>query len=103
MVFGTAKTLLAKPGIEASGFIRVGELIAKEPGTGFNDIRDGDQWLAFMIQQPNLIERTIVAVNNKADVAKRLEQVLELGRQSVCPCYDAEASYRTEFIRGFSY
>ena len=89
MVFGTAKTLLAKPGIEASGFIRVGELIAKERGIGFNDIRDDDQWLAFMTQQPILIERPIVAVNNKADIARRLEQVLELGRQSVCPCYDA--------------
>ena len=56
-----------------------------------------------MIQRPILIERPIVAVNNKADIARRLEQALELGRQSVCPCYDAEASYRTEFIRGFSY
>ena len=103
IVFGTAKTLLAKPGIEASGFIRVGELIAKELGIGFNDIRDDDQWLAFMIRHPTLIERTIAAVNNKAVIARRLEQVIELGRQSVGPCYDAWVSYRTELIRGFSY
>ena len=89
IVFGTAKTLLAKPGIEASGFIRVGELSAKEPGTGFNDIRDDDQWLAFMIQHPILIERPTVVVNNKAVIVRRLQQVLQLGRQSVGPCYDA--------------
>ena len=79
-MFRTAKTLLPQPGIEANGFIRFGELSAKDPGIGFDDIRDDDQWPAFMIQHPILIERSIVAVNNEAVIARCSEQILELGR-----------------------
>ena len=74
------KTLLGQLGIEAKGLIRFGEPIAKELGIGLDDNRDENQWLAFMIEHPILIERPIVVINDKAIIARPLERILELGR-----------------------
>ena len=72
------KTLLDQLGIEAKALIRFGEPVAKELGILFEDIRDDDQWLAFMIAHPILIERPIVVINNKAIIARPPQSALDL-------------------------
>ena len=72
------KTLLDQLGIEARALIRFGEPVARELGIGFDDIRDDDQWLGFMITHPILIERPIVVMNNKAIIARPLQSALDL-------------------------
>ena len=76
------KNLLCQLGIEAKALLRFGEPIAKELGIGIDDILDDDQWLAFMIHHPVLIERPIVVINNKAIIARPAERVLALIQNS---------------------
>ena len=64
----------------SKGLIRFGEPAAKELGITSDDIRDDDQWLAFMIEHPILIERPIIVINDTAIIARPLERILELGR-----------------------
>lgn len=72
--------LLGQLAIDAKILIRFGEPAAKELGIGFNDNRDENKWLAFMIECPALIERPIVLINNKAVIARPPERLLDLIR-----------------------
>ena len=76
------KNLLSQLGIDAKNLIRFAEPTAKELGISIDDNRDENQWLAFMIQYPVLIERPIVVINNKAIIARPAERVFDLIRNS---------------------
>ncbi len=76
------KKILGQLGIEARALIRFGEPVAKKLGIGFDNIRDDEQWLAFMIEHPILIERPIVVINNKAIIARPAERIFDLVRSS---------------------
>ena len=71
-------TLLKQLGIEAKKLIRFGEPTAKALGITMDDIRDNDEWIAFMTEHPILVERPIVVINNKAVIARPPEILLDL-------------------------
>lgn len=70
--------LLEQLGIEAKKLIRFGEPTAKALGITMDDIRDNDEWVAFMAEYPILVERPIVIINNKAVIARPPEILLDL-------------------------
>lgn len=74
----TLKNLIGQLGIEAKQLIRLGEPVAKELNVSIKDSRDEHAWLSLMQENPILIERPIVVMNNKAVVGRPLELVLNL-------------------------
>ena len=74
----TLKNLIRQLGIEAKQLIRFGEPIAKELNLSIEDSRDQHTWLLMMQENPILIERPIVVMNNKAVVGRPPELVLNL-------------------------
>ena len=74
----TLKHLIKQLGIEAKQLIRFGESIAKEANLSIEDSRDEHAWLLLMLENPILIERPIVVMNNKAVIGRPPELVLSL-------------------------
>lgn len=72
------KTLLGQLGMQAKDLIRFAEPIAKELGIASADIRNDDQWLAYMIEHPILIERPIVLIDNEAIIGRPADRILAL-------------------------
>lgn len=70
--------LLEQLGIEAKKLIRFGEPVAKALGITADDLRDNDEWIAFMAEHPILVERPIVVIDNKAIIARPPEILLDL-------------------------
>lgn len=70
--------LLDMLGIEAKKLIRFGEPAAKESRLTVDDIRDQQEWIAFMVRYPVLIERPIIVINNKAVIGRPAEAILEI-------------------------
>jgi arsenate reductase len=63
-------------GIAPEALIRKGEEEYKQHFKG--KTLSNDEWIAAMIQFPKLIERPIVAVGDKAVIARPTERILEL-------------------------
>jgi len=70
--------LLEMLGIEAKKLIRFGEPAAKASRLAVDDIRDEQEWIAFMVQNPVLIERPIIVIDNKAVIGRPAEAILEI-------------------------
>lgn len=58
--------------------IRFNEDIAKELGLSAGDARSVDEWLELMMNNPILIERPIVVVNDKAVLGRPPENILTI-------------------------
>jgi arsenate reductase len=59
--------------------IRFGESVAKELGLSSKDDRSEEEWINLMVQNPILIERPIVVVDNEAAaIGRPPESVLEI-------------------------
>jgi len=58
--------------------IRTGESLFKELGLTKADERTDDEWLEIMVNNPKLIERPIVQINDKAVIGRPPENVLEI-------------------------
>lgn len=67
--------LLAKKPIEIT---RTGESLFKELGLDKNDDRSDDEWLDILVNNPKLIERPIVKINNQAVIGRPPENVLSI-------------------------
>lgn len=70
--------VLEKLGVPAEAVLRKKEPIYQERFTGQE--RTDREWLAIMLEHPELIERPIVIRNNKAVIGRPLERITELLR-----------------------
>lgn len=64
----------------AEGMLRKGEKLFKEKFKG--QIHSDDEWLKIMQENPVLIERPIIVDNNKALIARPLENINQLFEKS---------------------
>ena len=72
------KALLQALDLSAQHILRFTEARAKQLGLSRDDKRTQAQWLELLSQNPELIERPIIVVGNKAVVGRPPENVLQL-------------------------
>jgi len=58
--------------------IRFKEAVAKELKLSNKDVRDFDEWVGLMVDNPVLIERPIVVIGDKAAIGRPPEKVLSI-------------------------
>ena len=58
--------------------IRTGETLFRELGLNLNDEKTDDEWLELLVSHPQLIERPIVRVGDKAIMGRPPENILEI-------------------------
>ena len=73
------KTLRKLLGVEAPSMMRLKEAVAKDLGLAAGDDRSNDEWLSFVAEYPQLLERPIVVVDDKAAaIGRPPENVLSI-------------------------
>jgi arsenate reductase len=70
------RELIKKTVLRPFAFLRKGESIAKELGLGAET--PDDDLIRLMIENPNLLQRPIVEVGDKAVLARPIEKALDL-------------------------
>lgn len=70
--------LCEKLNITPMELIRTGESLFKELGLSKKDQRTDNEWLTILANNPKLIERPIVEIENKAVLGRPPENVLEI-------------------------
>ena len=65
-------------GKEPQELIRFSEAIAKELSLTKNDKRDNNKWIELMVNNPSLIQRPIVVIDDKAVLGRPPGNVLSL-------------------------
>jgi arsenate reductase len=70
------KALIKKTGLRPIDVVRTKEAEFKE--LGLNDETPDDQLIKAMVEHPNLLQRPIVEVGDKAVLARPVEKALEL-------------------------
>jgi len=58
--------------------VRTGEALFKELGLSKNDDKSDEEWIEILVQNPKLIERPIVQVEDRAVIGRPPENVLEI-------------------------
>jgi len=74
----TLKQLCAQMSISPLEIIRSGETLFKELGLSKADLKTDDEWLEILIQNPKLIERPIVQINDQVVLGRPPENVLSI-------------------------
>ena len=72
------KELLDMLGKRADEIIRFGESVAKDLGISARDQKSEQEWIDLMVDNPILIERPIVVIDEQAVLGRPPENVLEL-------------------------
>lgn len=65
-------------GVKPVEIVRSGENLFKELGLSVKDSRSDNEWLEILVEHPQLLERPIVRVGNKAVMGRPPENVLSL-------------------------
>ncbi|MBV7327154.1 arsenate reductase (glutaredoxin) [Chloroflexi bacterium TSY] len=64
--------------LEPLALIRTKETLFQDLGLSADDQRSRDEWLALMVENPQLIERPIVVYNGKVALGRPPENVLDI-------------------------
>ncbi|MCW5959437.1 MAG: hypothetical protein KIS76_04695 [Pyrinomonadaceae bacterium] len=70
------RDLLKKAGLNAADVLRKGDQVYKELNLG--DETDQDKLVKLIVENPNLLQRPIVEVGDKAVLARPIEKALDL-------------------------